>query len=299
MNPQSTSRVWPLVGFLVGVLVLLAGVLVSYSVVGGGVDFPVMYVMGKGWLEGTNVYLPEQTAAFRAQYGVDQYGMFYPPATGFTMLPLALLPYPVAKWTWFVIIELSLILGIRALVRLAAPRARDHVWMICAGIVLASSSLRWGLMLLQAAPFVLALLCFMVVALHTDRPRLALAVAILATAMKVTLGVPFLALLALHRRLRAVAVCLGSWAALNVLGFLRMGAGSLAEYRRNVAHLETIGHISSPDPWRPIALPRLDWVYLFYGVTGSLSVSRIASLATSALVFGLLLREGLRVRTPP
>jgi hypothetical protein len=118
----------------------------------------------------------------------------------------------------------------------------------------------------------------------------------LATAVKITLAVPFLGLLALHRRFGAIAASLATWAGLNALGFLRMGAGSLNDYRENVAQLEAIDNINSPDPWRPIALPRLDWSYLFYGLTKNLAASRLAGLVASGVLGLWLLREGIRHR---
>jgi hypothetical protein len=77
-----------------------------------------------------------------------------------------------------------------------------------------------------------------------------------------------------------------------------MGSGSFADYRQNMAHLEALDGISSPDPSRPIALPRLDWSYLFYGLSKNLPVSRIAALALGAAVFLWLVREALRVNPP-
>jgi hypothetical protein len=214
------------------------------------------------------------------------------------MAPLALLPYRVALWTWFVAIDLTLVLGIRALVRFAAPDAGAYVWMASAGIVLASAVIRWGLRPLQPAPLVLGLLCFFVVALHTDRPRTALCIAMGATVAKMTLALPFLGLLALHRRFGAVAASLAALAGLNALGFLRMGA-SLADYRLNIAKLDDWNNINSMDPWRPVALPRLDWSYLFYGLWNNVPLARGANLVASALAFVWLVREGLRARTPP
>ena len=262
----------------------------------GGVDFPVVYVMGQGILNGTNVYLPEQTAAFIRDYGVDQYGMFYPPATGFAALPFALLPYVVAKWTFAVVITALIVVGIRELVRLARPDAPPHLWMIAAGIVLASSAMRWGMMLLQVAPLVLGLLCVFVSLLHRGKTRAAVAVAIVAMALKMTLAGPFLGLLALRRHFVAAATVVAAWVTLNVIGFWRMGSGAFAHYQRNIGELEQLGHISSPDPWRPIALPRLDWVSLFYGVTGDLTFARGAAVAVAAAC--LLWLAWFALRTP-
>jgi hypothetical protein len=276
-----SSRAWR----ALGLAVLAGGIAVSLTMVRGGVDFPVLYVMGQGVLNGTNVYLPEQTAAFITDFGVDQYGMFYPPATGFLMLPFALMTYGVAKWAFAVLINVAIVFGVRSLVRVAKPDAPPYLWMIAAGVVLASSAMRWGMMLLQVAPLVLALLCWFVSLLHRGKPRAAVAVAIVAMSLKMTLALPFLALLALRRHFIGAATVVGAWVTLNAIGFWRMGPGAFAHYRRNIGELETLTHISSPDPWRPIALPRLDWVSLFYGITADLTFARIAALAVGAACF--------------
>jgi hypothetical protein len=263
----------------IGVVVLVCGVAISLARASGGVDFPVLYVMGRGLLTGTNVYLPSYTATFPEQFGIPPAGMFYPAATGFAMLPLALLPLTVAKWAFAFLTEIAVVWGIRALVRTAAPKAPAQVWMISAGVVLASAAMRWGMMLLQLSPLVLGLLCWFVSLLNTPRRKLALAVAMLAMVLKMTLGLPFLALLTLRRRWWDIALIATTCLALNALGFWLMGPGSFAQYQSNIAGLEDLGYINSPDLWRPVALPRLDWVALFYVVTGSLTLARVTALA--------------------
>jgi len=282
-----------------GAAVLAAGLLVSVAVVRDGVDFPVLYVMGEGILRGVDVYVPGETAMFRQRFNVSEFGMFYPPATGFAMAPLALLPYGVAKWVWFFFIDVALVFGIRALVRTAAPSSKAYLWMSCAGVVLLSAAIRWGLMLLQAAPLVLGLLCLFVAQLHGGRRAGVLAISVFVTSVKMTLALPFLGLLALHRRFGAAAASIGAWLALNALGFWRMGGGSFSGYRQNIAILEALDNISSPDPWRPIALPRLDWFYLIYGLSSNLRLARILALAISAVVLVWLVREAQRDQSSP
>ncbi|HEX2674802.1 MAG TPA: glycosyltransferase family 87 protein, partial [Polyangiaceae bacterium] len=225
-------------------------------------------------------------------------GMFYPPATAFSMLPFAALPYALGKFVWHSTIVLTVIFGIRSLVRLAMPRAGNHVWMFCAGVVLLSAALRWGMMLLQGAPLVLGMLCFFVAAANGNRPKLAAALAIAAVAVKMTLALPFLGILLLRRRLVPVVAAGATWALLNAAGFAIMGHGAFASYRANVGDLESFGNINAPDPWNPLSLPRLDWTTLLYGVTGHLSLARTVSLGLTAFVALWLLREGLRVRDP-
>src|SRR5262245_36961006 len=268
----------------VGLVMLAVGVVVSVTMVGRGVDFPVLYVMGRGLLTGENVYRPEVTAALPQQFGEAPSGMFYPPATGFVVLPLVLLPYVMAKWTFVALIDIAVVLGLRALVRAAAPKAPAGLWMIAAGLALASAAMRWGLMLLQVAPLVFGLLCWFVSALHTDRRRLAVGVAMLAMWLKMTLALPFVGLLALRRRWAGAAIVVSSWVALNVLGFWRMGPDSFADYQRSIARLGELGNIDSPDLWRGVALPRLDWVPMIYSLTLNLSVARAVAMALSGAV---------------
>ncbi len=281
-------------------ILLLVGLAANSSTArNGGVDFPSLYVMGRGIATGDNIYDPAATAIFRERYGVDRpMGMFYPPATGFTMLPFAVLPYSLGKLAWFLTMELVLVLGVRRMVRFAAPRAGSHVWMACAGVISISSALRWGLILLQGAPLVLGLLCWFVVALHDRQPRLTAALAILAVAVKMTLSLPFLGLLLLHRRFGALAASLATWVSLNALGFWRMGESSLRDYRASVAGLEAFGNINSPDPWNTRSSVRLDWTALFYGLTGHIGFSRLVTLALTGIVALWLLREGWRASKP-
>ncbi len=287
-------------GGAIGVALIAAGLAKMWSVARGGVDFPSMYVMGEGVTLGRNIYDPAVALTFPGRFGVVQpAGMFYPPATGVIMAPFALLPFGVSKTLWFVLLSVSMIFGVRALVQRVAPGRPSYVWTISAGIVLLSSAVRWGMMLLQGAPLVLGLLCLFVALLHGERPRLTLIVAALATALKMTLALPFLGLLALHRRFGALAASLGAWLLLDVVGFLRMGRDSFAMYRENMGSLEALNTVNAPDPWSNPALPRLDWTFLVYGITGQLTVARLATFALSGGVALWLLFAGYRARQRP
>ena len=305
----SSAKEWLLRAL--GMVLLVLGVAVGLSRVhaggiGAGVDFAVLHVMGVGIARGANVYQQNDPGASRESIAGVAYPpgamgvVVYPPVTGFAMLPLAVLPFSIAKIIWFVLINATVVLGIRALVRAAAPALGPHAWMIASGVVLLSAAIRWGMMLLQGAPLVLGLLCFFVAALHDKRPGYALAIAVFVTAFKMTLALPFLGLLLLHRRFAAVAISGGTWLMLNVLGFVRMGPGALAAYQRSAAVFEANdpSNINSPNPWTPVSLPRLDWVSLFYGVTANLSLARMASLACSIAVLLWLVREGFHTRLP-
>ena len=281
----------------IGIALLVGGVLVAWVRAQRGNDYAVIHAMAVGVATHTNVYLLNDPGAV----GEGVVGMVYPPATAFAVLPLAFMPFQVGRAVWFLIMNATLVLGVRSLLRFVVPRSAPHVWLISAGLLLFSAAVRWGMMLLQGAPFMLGLLCFFVPAFVAGRPRLTLALAILATAFKMTLALPFVGLLLLRRRIGAAAVVVAVWLALNALGFWCMGNGAFATYRHNVAIFEALGvpgNINGPDPWLGVSLPRLDWVFLFYGVTGNLPLARLGNVACSALVALWLLREGLRVRAP-
>src|SRR6188472_3231968 len=119
MNAAPVTPGGRLVG-LVGVVLIVVGLAKMWSVAQAGVDFPSMYVMGTGIASGTNIYDPSVAATFPERFGVVRpLGMFYPPATGFALLPFALFPYTVGKTLWFLAICASLVFGVRAMIRVA------------------------------------------------------------------------------------------------------------------------------------------------------------------------------------
>jgi hypothetical protein len=272
--------------FTIGLALLIAGIVICFAVTPDGKDgddFASLYAMGSGILAGENAYARTDVPL-----------MLYPPATGFALVPFALLPYAIAKPAFFLVMVTALVLGLRALIRLVAPGKGPHVWMGLSGIILMSSAMRWGMMLLQMAPLLLGLLCVFIVALHGGKTRWAVALATLAAVMKVTLALPFFGLLVLQRRFVAVVVGGASWIALNVLGFLRLGPESFATYRLNVGGLKSLDNainVNMPDPWQAVSLPRLDLTYLFYGLTGNLALSQISTYLVSGVAGIMILRE--------
>lgn len=286
---------------LLGLAALMAGLAISLlgtvRAGGGGLDFPVLYEMGRGIAFGRDVYSTFDAKYYTAQYSVTQYGMFYHPSTGVVLLPLSLLPYSAAWWSFTVLTFAAVIAGVRELFRLRPGAVRPSAWYFAAALVLASAAMRWGAMLLQIAPMVFGLLCLFIGALHRGRSRTAAAIAMLVLCLKVTLAPPFLGLLLVYRRFGVVFATVAAWIVINALGFLRLGPSSFAGYLKNIAVLEDITQISSPDPWRPIALPRLDWVSLAYGLTGNLTLSRVISVSL-ALTFALWLFLEWRRQSP-
>jgi hypothetical protein len=158
-----------------GVGVLLLGVFFSIMAARRlGVDYASLHLMADGMASGTHIYDPAvQQTLFSERYGIGAPpGMFYPPATGFAMLPFALLPYGIGKLVWLALLIGAIAGGVRLLLGVVAPKL-VLVWPLVAGLVLLSASVRWGMTALQGAPLLLGLLCVLIAALHTDRPRLA------------------------------------------------------------------------------------------------------------------------------
>jgi hypothetical protein len=215
---------------VVSLLALVGGVLSSVRAASqGGIDYTYLQLTGLGVLTGTNIYTDAGKVALLAQHGMPplENEMFYPPATGFAMLPWAFLPHDAGRIVWFLFMNGVLVAGVRALVRTALPEARPWVFWLAAGVVLGSSGVRWAMILLQGSPLMLGLLGLFVAALASGRTRVATAIAVYATVFKMTLALPFAALLLLQRRYLSVVLVGGSWALLNVLGFAWMGDGAL------------------------------------------------------------------------
>jgi len=273
------------VRWLVSGALLAGSLLASYSTAQRlGVDFASLHAMGKAIVTRTDVYdTAWQRRAFPAEYGlVHPPGMFYPPATGFCLVPFGLLPYGLGKTLWILTLAVGVVAGVRQLVRLVLPNASSDVWMALGSAALLSAVMRWGLTPLQGAPLTFGLLCFFVSALVRGKPRLATAIAVFATAFKMTLALPFLALLALDKRWRSIALVGGSWLLLNVTGFWLMGPSALASYREAMLVVEAFFDINSPDPWFRYSIPRLDWKYLLYGLLHDINLAQQATLLLAA-----------------
>jgi hypothetical protein len=286
----------------VGLVLLVLGVAACVQAAWGrGSDFAPVYFTSVGLTEKLPIYdFSWQHAAFpaRTPFGPPQ-GMFYPPGTGVMTLPLGLFTFPVARVMWFVAMCSTVVLGVRALVLLTWPERGALGWPLVVGGVLLSACLRWGMAPQQGAPLILGVLGLFTVALYQRQFTLALVLAAFAVAFKSTLALPFLGLLFLYRRYASAAIAVGCMVLANLLGFARLGGTSAWHaYQQNVAVLESLSDINTPDPWNLISVPRTDWTYLFYGLSRNLHASRLAALACVGLTGLWLLWQANKVRTP-
>jgi hypothetical protein len=298
VKTAESQRVWLHVA---GPVALIAGLIASWvASTRYGHDYASIYATARGILENSPIYDPAWQKIQFAKVGLGPpNGLFYPPATGFATILLGVMPYGLAHDVWLALMVGAMVLGVRSLVQLARPEAPSYTWQIAAAVVLLSSCVRWGMTIAQGAPLIMGLLCLFVVALHRGLLWQAALLAAFATAFKVTLALPFLGLLFFYRRYGVLAAVLGTWVLLNAIGFARLGGMSaLHAYQHNIQGLELLDDINSPDPWRLVALPRLDWIFLLYGVTGNLPLARLGTLLLGAAVGLFLLWQVRRVRQP-
>jgi hypothetical protein len=299
------ERFWGLsnsrLGRIAGLLVLAGGLLGNcWSAFrqGGGSDVYVLHMMGRGILDGVNVYdWHTQLESFTRTYSMGpQPGVFYPPSTGFAVLPFSLLPVRVLPVAWLAIVLAVAVAGVRRLVLFLKPGAN---WPLVAGIVLLLASTRWGTTHLQGAPLVMGLLGLFVPAAARREFRTAFPIAAFVVAFKFTLALPFAGLFLLRRQWLAVLSLGAIFVGLNALGFYLLGGSdAISAYRSNMAVVEAIDNINTPDPWVAFAPPRLDWSYLLFGLTRSLLASKVLAVATSAVLLVYLYVKAGRLSRP-
>lgn len=265
-----------------------------------GIDFASLYLLSKGMLTQAPVYRFDwQKKTFSEQFGgYVPFGLFYPPSTGLSVLPLGVLSYQIAQGVWLSALLFCIIDGTRRLVRAAIPDRSDTLWPWAASFVLFTACIRWGMTMLQGAPLVTAVLAYFIVMLHERRMAIAFLLATWVLCFKMTLALPFLGIFLLYRRYGSVLGALAVYLLLNSIGFIWLGPGSLREYLANMRIVEDLRSINSPVAWIPASAPRLDWLYLFTAMTGGkVALARIASGLVSGYVAWRLIQYGSSVKS--
>jgi hypothetical protein len=110
-------------------VIILAGIVLlaflSLAFTRGLVDFPIYHISGRSLIQGRlNIYAPEFSGGPGMTYR-------YPPFFLIAILPLSLLPYPVAAHVWYWL-SVAMIAGIVRLIRRVAARvnSRRRVWLV-------------------------------------------------------------------------------------------------------------------------------------------------------------------------
>jgi len=264
-----------------------------------GGDFIYPYILSHSVMYGEPIYdrqwqlenIPRITGQARPGEGI-----FYPPGTGFSTLPLVAFSFPHAQILWLAILIGTVVLGTRALMN-AKLANNTAVWMALAGVVLFSAATRWGMTPLQGAPLIMGLLCLFVASIEKARYCAAFAITTFVLTFKFTVALPFVGLLLLHRKWRKVAGALAIAGLAHVLAFARVGGtAAFGAYVKGVSGLQAPGSLNTPDPWDPMSSPRIDWTYLYTGLVGDPLLTRYLCFGTAALVAIWLLWLAWRLR---
>ena len=228
------------------------------------------------------------------------FGLFWPAAMGIVMLPLAAFTFETARVILLLVCVAALSAGTWALFGLARPHTRWPVRLTVAGLVLLTACARWCWTPVQLAPLLAGLLVATLVGLHRGRPWMAFAGTALVIALKPTVGLPFVLLLVLHRRFKMLALALAVNVVVNVIAFARLGGFDAVDaYREGTSTLERRGGINTPNFWEHISIPRVDWIYLVTGFTGSFGLGRAVALLAGAAITAFLCLACLRMVQPP
>ncbi len=267
-----------------------------------GVDAQWPYLYAHGMWTGDPIFSSEwRDANLEAVTGyTTTFGLFWPAAMGIVMLPLAALSFETARVLQVLVYVGAMVAGVWALFALARPRTTWPTRLTVAGLILLMACARWCWTPVQFAPLLAGLLVAVLHGLHRGRVWMAVVATTLVIALKPTLCIPFVLLLLLHRRYKAIAVAFAANIILNVIAFARMGGlDAIDGYREGTKTLEQRGGINTPDFWEHISIPRIDGTYLVTGLTGSFGLGRAVALLAGGAITLFLIVACLRMAQPP
>jgi hypothetical protein len=268
-----------------------------------GYDAIYPYLLAYGMRTGAPVY----DAAWRAQNVLSltgqpapHEGFFYSPSTGLVALPLAWLPFDLAKHVVLLGLVASTVIGVFAVFELARSPASWRTRVAVSALVLCTAASRWCMTFLQTAPVVAGLLAVTLWALHNRRFALAVVISAFAIPLKMTLAVPFIFLLFLYRQYARLALVGLAVLLADLVGFARVGGlAAYEQYRAGLLQLATIGDITSADPWDTTGRPRTDWNYLFASLSLEPARAQEVALVLASIVGVAVAIACLRVRGQP
>lgn len=259
-------------------------------------DFSYLYFLARSLRDGNNAYDPAFWPTVAPFEEGPPPGIYYPPTAGLVAFPFGLLSsYRVSLGAWFATVVVAVVGGIRALGRSARPPVDPAVWLTATGVLLLSSTARWGMTGLNAVVVVFGLLCAFLVFIDRGQRSAALVIALIVALLKPSVLLPFLGLFVLYRyHVEWLAVLVATPLA-NVACFARLGGlPAFHAYRAQMSTLESLGNLNTPDPSATFSVPRADLKYFFYGLGSGLQVSSVLPLLIGALLGAWLLSVLLR-----
>ncbi len=269
-----------------------------------GSDFAQSYVLSKMIVQGINPYKNKIVTSHTAVGAVYMKSVghivdlrvLYPPSTGVALLPLAFLPFQLAKMIWFAISYILLVGGLWRLITHFAPGWNKRDTVLAIGLVLCASCVRWGFGLLQYAPIMLGLISLFIVMLMRGRTGLVVLIGSVILCLKPTFGVPIFALALLQRRYGLTFILLAVFLLVNLVGFDRIGGvTALKTYYANITSFDAPGFHGYPNPYSPTYSVRLDWPYLLAAVTRNVPRAKALGMLLSVGAFFLVAWEWFRL----
>ena len=289
--------------FALGVLLIVLGVGRSWFQWDYGREFPDFlwpYTLSRMVVAGQNGYDRDQRMRTCAEVTNEEWCQrlhmqAYPPATGVVLVPLALLPWPIAKVAWFLISVATPLGGLWYLLRAFVPGLSRGTVALVLGMVACSACVRWGVHVSQPATVVAGVLGIYLAAMLRHRSGLAILCGLVALSLKMTSGLPFIGVAVFQRKWRVLGCFLGLWVAVNLLGAMQMGGlAALDGYRANMAHVVEFRGIDSPDPH--VGLVRLDLPYLLNAIHSDVQLSQKLAVLLNLAALLALVYEGWRAR---
>jgi MFS family permease len=224
----------------------------------------------------------------------------YPLTCLLLLAPLAVLPWPVACFTWL-IITVSLILGlIWSLLALGGFGYNDWRAYVFVAFSLALAPLHTGL---AAGSLVISTVSLCGVALALEERGRKIITGILfgiAVCLKPQIGLPFLAYYLLRRHWRLFGIAAGVVLTTALLAMARLaisGTPWLQNYRVDNKVLLATGILSDFTERNPIRFSLINLQVLFYALLHHAVAANVLALAVSAALFGIWVGLVLRNRS--
>ncbi len=303
LSNRRTTGAEPIKIFIGGLLLLIGLMICFRAASNNGQDFSYLYVLGRLLSEGKNPYiLANAEGTFLTHCGqIPNNGyaaIFYPPTTGLVVLPLALLPFKVAWNLWLLLSLFLLPWALWRLLKILDPHLSQGNCVLILGATACASSVRWSVQLLQSAILLTALAALFLNALLTKKIFSATVYTVLALCLKLTLALPFVGILLLCRKFKAVGLAVALFGIAMVIAFLIAGGTpALTAYKNSMAAIETDAQqINSPDPYLYQSLPRLDFPYLLHWLRRDASFARTGGIALTLICVVILLWQGWQAR---
>jgi hypothetical protein len=224
----------------------------------------------------------------------------YPLTCLFLLVPLAVLPWPVAYLAWLVI-TLCLILGlIGSLLAMGGFGSNDWRAYVFVAFSLALAPLHTGL---GAGSIVISTVSLCGVALALEERGRKIIAGILfgiAVCLKPQIGLPFLVYYLLRRHWRLAGVAAGVVLTTALLAMARLaisGTPWLQDYRVDNKVLLATGILSDFTERNPIRFSLINLQVLFYALLHHAVAANVLALAVSAALFGIWVWLVLRNRS--